>query len=119
MGEDYHLIEIVFMAAVAVFLGLRLRQILGRRTGNERRRDPFAAREQVAAPRSKPKPAEALVGSGDRAATKDEKGSGIGQVAPEGSALNKALTEIQGADRQFDVDRFVRRQPCGELATDE
>ncbi len=108
MGEDYHLIEIVFMAAVAVFLGLWLRQVLGRRTGNERRRDPFAAREQVASPSAKEKKgAEALVGPRERTATKDEKGSRIGQVAPEGSALNKALTDIQSADRQFDVDRFV------------
>ncbi|MFZ1990889.1 MAG: Tim44/TimA family putative adaptor protein [Alphaproteobacteria bacterium] len=107
MGEDFHLIEIVFMAAIAVFLGLRLRQILGRRTGNERRRDPFAARQQVAAPNAKEKRAEALVGTADRAGSKDEKGSRIGQVAPEGSSLNKALTDIQSADRQFDVDRFV------------
>ena len=107
MGEDFHLIEIVFMAAVAVFLGVRLRQMLGRRTGNERRRDPFAAREQVAAPRAKEKRAEALVGPGERTGAKDEKGGRIGQVAPEGSALNKALTDIQSADRQFDVDRFV------------
>ena len=106
MGQDYHLIEIAFMAAIAVFLGLWLRQVLGRRTGNERRRDPFAVREQVVAPGAK-KSAEALVGQGARTATKDEKGAGIGQVAPEGSALNKALTEIQSADRQFDVDRFV------------
>jgi len=107
MGEDFHLIEIVFMAAIAVFLGLRLRQMLGRRTGNERRRDPFAAREQVASPNGKQKRAEALVGTADRTGSKDEKGSRIGQVAPEGSALNKALTDIQSADRQFDVDRFV------------
>lgn len=107
MGEDYHLIEILFMAAIAVFLGLWLRQVLGRKTGNERRRDPFAAREQVAAPSAKEKGAEALVGPRARTGTKDEKGSRIGSIAPEGSALNKALTDIQGADRQFDVDRFV------------
>jgi predicted lipid-binding transport protein (Tim44 family) len=107
MGEGYNLIEIVFLASIAIFLLLRLRQILGRRTGNERRRDPFAAREQVASPNAKDKVAAPLAGPADRAAPTDESRTKIGQVAPEGSALNQGLTAIQAADRQFDVDRFT------------
>jgi predicted lipid-binding transport protein (Tim44 family) len=105
MGEDFQLIEIVFLAAIAVFVLLRLRQILGRRTGNERRRDPFAAREQVATPASaKDKTKAPAI---ERGAGPDDKRARIGSIAPEGSALNQALTEIQLADRQFDIDRFV------------
>src|SRR5690242_20717861 len=42
MGEGYQYIEIVIFAVVACLLVLRLRSVLGRRTGTERRRDPFA-----------------------------------------------------------------------------
>ena len=108
MGEDFQLIEIVFLAAIAIFVLLRLRQILGRRTGNERRRDPFAAREQVTTPATaKDKSGQAVPKTADRGPASDEKRARIGSIAPEGSALNQALTEIQLADRQFDIDRFV------------
>lgn len=36
MNDGFHLIDIVFFAMVAAFLVLRLRGVLGRRTGNER-----------------------------------------------------------------------------------
>ena len=35
MGEGFQFIEIIFFAMVAVFIFLRLRGVLGRRTGNE------------------------------------------------------------------------------------
>jgi predicted lipid-binding transport protein (Tim44 family) len=42
MGDLPHYFDIILFAMVAVFLVLRLRSVLGRRTGNERRRDLFA-----------------------------------------------------------------------------
>ncbi|CAA7621924.1 Tim44/TimA family putative adaptor protein [Magnetospirillum sp. UT-4] len=36
MNDGFHALDIVFFAAVAVFLVLRLRSVLGRRTGHER-----------------------------------------------------------------------------------
>ena len=44
MGEFQHYFDIILFAMVAGFLVLRLRSVLGRRTGNERRRDLFARR---------------------------------------------------------------------------
>lgn len=41
MGDLPHYFDIFLFAMVALFLVLRLRSVLGRRTGNERRRDPF------------------------------------------------------------------------------
>src|ERR1700691_5117438 len=41
MGSGYGYIDILLFAAIAGFLVLRLRSVLGRRTGTERRRDPF------------------------------------------------------------------------------
>jgi predicted lipid-binding transport protein (Tim44 family) len=54
MGDFSHYADIIFFAMIAAFLVLRLRSVLGRRTGNERRRDMFirqadAARERVVA----------------------------------------------------------------------
>jgi hypothetical protein len=40
MGDIPHYFDIILFAMVAAFLVLRLRSVLGRRTGNERRRDP-------------------------------------------------------------------------------
>jgi len=42
MGGSFQFIDIVVFAVIAVFLVLRLRSVLGRRTGTEQRRDPFA-----------------------------------------------------------------------------
>lgn len=47
MNDGFQFIDIIFFAMVAAFLVLRLRSVLGRRTGNERQRpDPFARTPQ-------------------------------------------------------------------------
>lgn len=49
-GDDAVLIEIIIFAMIAVFLVHRLRSVLGRRTGEERRRpNPFSAPEEATA----------------------------------------------------------------------
>ena len=45
MGE-FQYFDIILFAMVAAFLVLRLRSVLGRRTGNERRRELFVRRPQ-------------------------------------------------------------------------
>ena len=47
---DYQYLDIVLFAVIAGFLILRLRSVLGRRTGNERRRDPFVPPKPDSAP---------------------------------------------------------------------
>ncbi|HEX6840539.1 MAG TPA: Tim44/TimA family putative adaptor protein [Stellaceae bacterium] len=47
---DYQYLDIVLFAVIAGFLILRLRSVLGRRTGNERRRDPFVPPKADSAP---------------------------------------------------------------------
>ena len=42
MGGGFQFLDIILFAVVAVFLVLRLRSVLGRRSGTEQRRDPFA-----------------------------------------------------------------------------
>ncbi len=61
MGDGFQYLDIVLFAVIAGFLILRLRSVLGRRTGNERRRDPFvppkpegATENVVSLPRGRP-----------------------------------------------------------------
>ena len=49
MGEFQQYFDIILFAMVAGFLVLRLRSVLGRRTGNERRRELFVRRAQTRA----------------------------------------------------------------------
>jgi predicted lipid-binding transport protein (Tim44 family) len=100
---------IIFLA-IAVVVFLRLRSVLGRRTGNERPPfDPYSRRESLPAsdkvvdlPRrngAQPAPAAA-----DTASASGER---FKRIAPEGSTLNAGLTAIAGADRSFDPDQFL------------
>ena len=40
-------VDLIFFAALALFLGWKLYSVLGRRTGNERQIDPFARPNQI------------------------------------------------------------------------
>jgi predicted lipid-binding transport protein (Tim44 family) len=95
MGGGFQFLDLIFFAAVAVFLVMRLRSVLGRRTGTEQRRDPFAgapAAEQPAAapPRALP----------DLAAK-----PAIGAEPP--SPLVAGIAHIREADPAFDEAHFV------------
>lgn len=88
MGDGGQILYIVLFAAIAGFLILRLRSVLGRRTGTERRRDPFAA-----PPMPPPRPAaRAPIINGS--AVRIESGKGIAAV--------------KAADPSFAEDTFLR-----------
>ena len=103
---------IALVAAIVLFL--RLRSVLGRRTGSERPPfDPFTRREAprgatpgtdkvVSLPR-RPVEREEAKPEVETAAT-DEK---IRTLAPAGSMLNEGLKAIAAADRSFDPDAFL------------
>jgi predicted lipid-binding transport protein (Tim44 family) len=114
MQNVFDIYTIIFLA-LAVFIFLRLRSVLGQRTGRERPPyDPYSAREPVrpapekvvALPKrpseaTAAKPAEpaapAPVAAGDR-----WKG-----IAQPGSALAGGLDAIAGADSSFDPQHFL------------
>ena len=99
MEGGFPFLEIVLFAMVAGFLILRLRSVLGRRTGNERRRpDPISARtaaeesrETVVALPERPRPA----GRGETGPTLANAGA-LGGIA-----------QIRSIDRSFDSGEFV------------
>ena len=116
MQDVFDIYTIIFLA-LAVFIFLRLRSVLGQRTGRERPPyDPYAAREPVrpagenvvalpnraneanlAKPDEKPDDAEAAKAPGDR-----WKG-----IAKAGTPLAAGLDAVVELDRSFDPAQFL------------
>ncbi len=107
---------IIFLV-LAVVIFLRLRSVLGRRTGSERPPfDPFSRREAprtaagddkvISLPR-RPADGDAPAAGGIETATEQR----IKTLAPEGSSLNAALRAIAAADRNFDPDAVPQPAP--------
>ena len=105
----FDIYTIIFLA-LAVFIFLRLRSVLGQRTGRERPPyDPYAAPDPVRnaandkviplPPRTSepPKAAEVTKDTGDRYAG----------IAPPGSAVARGLDAIAAVDKGFDAKHFV------------
>lgn len=100
MNDGFQFIDIIFFAMVAAFLVLRLRSVLGRRTGQERPRDIFG--RSPSAPSNSP---DNVVELPDRrratmAGAPDDRYAGT----PVGSGLN----QIRNADPSFNTERFLQ-----------
>jgi predicted lipid-binding transport protein (Tim44 family) len=95
MGEFQQYFDIILFAMVAGFLVLRLRSVLGRRTGNERRRELFVRRARPA-PEKGPTLIEPSPGA--VAAT---------AVTPPADAVPEGLNQIRRDDPSFDPSRFL------------
>lgn len=95
MGDLPNYADIILFAMIAAFLVLRLRSVLGRRTGNERRRDMLmrqadASHDKVVAlgqrqPPPMPRPVPAVPAD----------------------AVAAGLSRIRGADGEFDPGQFL------------
>ena len=95
MGDFPQYFDIILFAMVAGFLVLRLRSVLGRRTGHERRPDPLLRRaeapgDKLVAPAARP-PAPPPI---------------IDMPAP-GNAVAAGLGRIRAADPGFDPPQFI------------
>jgi predicted lipid-binding transport protein (Tim44 family) len=108
--ED-NIYTIIFLA-LAVFIFLRLRSVLGRRTGRERPPyDPYSARDAVRSPASDKvvtlptRPAEGAPRPVEVApATAAERWK---DIAESGSAVAAGLDAIVAAEPEFDVKHFI------------
>jgi predicted lipid-binding transport protein (Tim44 family) len=92
MADLPHYFDIILFAMVALFLVLRLRSVLGRRTGNERRRDPFL---RSAAPIS------------DKIVPLARPSSPLTAVMPPPGTVAGGLGQISGADPGFESEGFL------------
>lgn len=88
-------IEIVIFAAIAVVIGLRLYQVLGRRTGHE---EPPPRRARPAANGA----GDNVVALPDRVAARDDEAE-----AARAPTLAAGLTQVKLADPSFDRDGFL------------
>jgi predicted lipid-binding transport protein (Tim44 family) len=93
MGDLPHYFDIILFAMVALFLVLRLRSVLGRRTGNERRREllrgPAAAADKVVTLGQRPNPTLPTM------------------TAPPPNTVAGGLAQIAAADPGFDAPHFL------------
>jgi predicted lipid-binding transport protein (Tim44 family) len=106
MSEGFAYIDILFFAMVAAFIALRLRSVLGRRTGQERRRTggfPGPARANGAADGKSA--SDNVVALPDRTIAASEADAAIADLA-EGK-VKTGLTQIRLADPGFDLNQFL------------
>ena len=102
MGENLHLGSLLFFAVVVVFLVFRLRNVLGRRTGNERPRPGFGPMSF----RAPPQPQAPPVGSGP---VIDGTATPVAAVAPAVPLpLAEGVARLKSADRNFDERVFLQ-----------
>lgn len=109
MFED-NIYTIIFLA-LAVFIFLRLRSVLGRRTGRERPPyDPYSARDAVRSPAAEKvvtlpsRPVEAAPRAIEVAPPSAERWKGVAET---GSAAAAGLDAIVAADSSFDIQHFL------------
>jgi len=99
MSEGFQYIDILFFAMVAAFIALRLRSVLGRRTGHERRRTGgFGAPRPNGA-------ADNVVALPDRSSAQAEADAVFADLSD--GSVKSALTQIRMADRTFDLQQFL------------
>jgi predicted lipid-binding transport protein (Tim44 family) len=98
MSEGFAYIDILFFAMVAAFIAFRLRNVLGRRTGHERRRtDGWSS--------SNPSPSsDNVVALPDRSTPADAERAFAGMADGD---VKTGLTQIRLADPHFELKQFV------------
>lgn len=103
MGSEGLPIDIIIFAAIAAFIVLRLRSVLGRRTGNERPPPTGYIQES----RRREGESDKVVNFPDRVTNQDEKPDRAFDAAKPGSSLAAGLGHIKKADKSFNADEFL------------
>ena len=98
----------IFFLVAAVVIFFQLRNVLGRRTGNERPPfDPYTAGRTAKDPAAKPENVVSLPRKRPAGETNDEAYAAIDAFAKPGTDLNKGLRAIKDADASFEPKTFV------------
>lgn len=112
MGEGFQFFDIILFAAIAAFLILRLRSVLGKRTGHEQRpsQDPFRQGQQDR-PNGQDRDRDKVIPMPDRGRAEDDgvTDEELKKAAQKAETpLSAGLTQIKLADRDFDEEQFVQ-----------
>jgi predicted lipid-binding transport protein (Tim44 family) len=110
----FDIYTIIFLA-LAVFIFLRLRSVLGQRTGRERPPyDPYSAPDPIRnAANDKVIPLPSRTSEGSKAVEVKEGTDRYAGIASPGSAVARGLDAIGAVDKSFDARHFVTRRPFG------
>lgn len=103
--EGFQFIDIIILAMVAGFIVLRLRSVLGRRTGHEPTRDARPEEGYARGAANSPDNVVSLPGTGPRRG-RDASALDI-EPAYQGTPLEAGLVQIKMADPSFSVSRFL------------
>lgn len=110
MSEGFQFVDIIFLALVAGFLILRLRSVLGRRTGDEDVRRQQAEQRYAAARRTGPTTTDdrgnVIELPGRRQAQPAEEELDLGSYA--GTPVEAGIRAIHAADSSFEPNGFLR-----------
>jgi predicted lipid-binding transport protein (Tim44 family) len=101
MGDGFQYFDIIIFAMIAAFLVLRLRGVLGRRTGTEKPRDLF------------PRSAAKRNAVGDNVVSLPDAQRGRDELAPvpagpRAASPEAGIAQIRAADPSFEVNDFVQ-----------
>lgn len=101
MGEGFQFLDIILFAMIAAFFVLRLRGVLGRRTGNERRPSDRLSRQRQEA-----------AGNDNVVELPDRTGEATGDedfefAEDQGDPLTQGLQQISSAEAGFDPETFL------------
>lgn len=98
----------IFFLVAAVVIFLQLRNVLGRRTGQERPPfDPYSKRETVEAPETGERGKVITLPRRDGQEEPENPYAAVDAFTPVGSELNTSLRKIVDSDRSFDPKEFV------------
>src|ERR1700675_289988 len=101
MSDGFQYLDIILFAMVAAFLVLRLRSVLGRRTGTERPRNPLRFGMHL-----EPPPAsDNVVSLPDRSRPLDDAAQPV--ETPRPTSVAAGIVQIRGADPSFDTTGFA------------
>ncbi len=103
MGIDGFPIDIIIFAAIAAFIVLRLRNVLGRRTGSERP-PPVSTGGNARRPQGEP---DKVVNFPEQSGRKADVDLAFDRAEP-GTALHLGLSQIKKADKAFNADEFLK-----------
>ncbi|MGE4063923.1 MAG: Tim44/TimA family putative adaptor protein [Rhodospirillaceae bacterium] len=102
--EGFQFIDIIILAMVAGFIVLRLRSVLGRRTGHEPHRDGRPEEGYARGPAASPDNVVTLPNNTQR---RSREGSLDIEPAFQGTPMEAGLVQIKMADPSFSVGRFL------------
>src|ERR1700719_3995748 len=108
MPDVFDIYTIIFLA-LAVFIFVKLRSVLGQRTGRERPPyDPYSAPDPVRnSPGDKVIPLPQRTGEPEKRVEASEPADRYSGIAAAGSPVARGLDAIAAADKGFDARRFI------------